>query len=90
MHDDSLQSHWTGCHTAQQRFGRTGSTAPGEICALYTREVYDAMQDTLQPYMLRKALDHTVLGTLEIGEHPERFLSFALDPPLHTVKGISG
>lgn len=58
---------------ARQRAGRAGREAPGSCYRLYREEVFDALEDTSPPEILRADLTSTMLDVLAMGLDPLAF-----------------
>ncbi|CAI9101236.1 OLC1v1038510C2 [Oldenlandia corymbosa var. corymbosa] len=71
--------------SATQRAGRSGRTGPGECYRLYTRDIYNSMDENVEPEIKRTNLANVVLTLKSLGIEDIKNFDFMDPPPGETL-----
>ena len=70
---DSLNVYMISRSSAEQRKGRAGRTGPGTCYRLYSKELYQSMQCSSAPEILRVHLGQALLKLADMGINPHEY-----------------
>ncbi|XP_041361279.1 ATP-dependent RNA helicase DEAH11, chloroplastic-like [Gigantopelta aegis] len=70
---DSLNVYMISRSSADQRKGRAGRTGPGTCYRLYSKELYQSMESSSSPEILKVHLGQAMLKLAELGVSPQEY-----------------